>query len=58
MNFNDKKVGRFSSTSRIYASMLFRIKEIIGGKDITIPVAPIKCNNYISVEFVNELVIP
>ena len=58
MNFTDEKVGRFLSSLRIYVSTLFRIRGIIGGKDITISVAPIECNNYISVEFTNELVIP
>ena len=37
--------------------MLFQTKGTIRGKDITISITPDKCNNYISDEFSNELVI-
>ena len=57
MESHDEKQGRFPSTSKTYVSMLFRIKGTIRGKDITISIAPIECNNYISVEFANKLVI-
>ena len=53
-----KKQGRFPSTLKTYVSMLLQIKGTIRGKDITISIAPDECNNYISDEFSNELVIP
>ena len=37
--------------------MLLQIKGTIRGKDITISIAPCKCNNLISDEFTNELAI-
>ena len=37
---------------------LFQIKGTIRGKDITISIAPMELNNYISVELANELAIP
>ena len=53
-----EKQGRFPSTSKTYASMLFQIKGTIRGKDITISIAPNERNNYISNDFSNELAIP
>ena len=38
--------------------MLLQIKGTIRGKDITISIAPIECNNYISVDIANEIAIP
>ena len=38
--------------------MLLQIKETIKGKDITISIALVECNNYISDEIANELAIP
>ena len=38
--------------------MLFQIKGTIRGKDITIFIAPVERNNYISVDFANEIAIP
>ena len=57
MGSQGEKQGRFPGTSKTYASMLFQIKETIRGKDITIYIAPVERNNYISVEFANKLVI-
>ena len=37
--------------------MLFQIKRTIRGKDITISIALVERNNYISIEFANELAI-
>ena len=53
-----KKQAIFSSTLKTYVSKLFQIKGTIRGKNITISIAPSKCNNYISDEFANELAIP
>ena len=39
-------------------AILFRIKGRLAGKDITIYIAPYESNNYISIEFANNLVIP
>ena len=49
---------RFPSTSKIYASVLFRLKGTIRGKDVTIFIAPAENNNYIYAEFANKLMIP
>ena len=55
----ERKQGRFPSTSKLYASVLFQIKWTIKEKYITISIAPVEHNNYIiSVEFANELAIP
>ena len=53
-----EKQGSFPSTSKTYVSVLFQIKGTIRGKDITISIAPIECNNYISVDIANEIAIP
>ena len=53
-----EKQGSFPSTSKTYVSVLFQIKGTIRGKDITISIALVECNNYISDEFANELAIP
>ena len=55
MESQGKKQGRFPSTLKTYASMLFQIKGTIRGKDITISIAPVKRNNYISVDLANEI---
>ncbi len=47
--------GRFSATSFDYASVLFRIKGTSAGKDINISIALAESNNYISLEFANQL---
>ena len=52
MEFQGEKQGRFPSTSKTYASLLFQIKGTIRGKDITIFIALDECNNDISDEFV------
>ena len=48
MDSQSKKEGSFPSTSKFYASVLFQIKGTIRGKDITISIASIEHNNYIS----------
>ena len=53
-----EKQGRFPSTSKTYASMFFPINGTIRGKDITISITHVERNNYISVEFANDLTIP
>jgi hypothetical protein len=40
MDPNNEEKGRFPKTSKNYASMLLRIKGTLGGKDITISIAP------------------
>ena len=50
MESQDEKQRIFPSTSKTYVSVLFQIKGRIRGKDITIYVAPVECNNYISDE--------
>jgi hypothetical protein len=57
MESNNEK-RRFHKTSGISASMLLRVKGTLGGKDITIFIAPTRCNNYVSIEFANQLAIP
>ena len=42
-----KKQGRFPSTLKTYASMLFHIKGTIRGKDITISIAPVEHNIWV-----------
>ena len=58
MESRGKKQGRFSCTLKTYVSNLFQIKGTIRGKQTTISISPSECNNYISDEFANELVIP
>jgi hypothetical protein len=51
--------GRVPKTSgKNFTLVLLRVKGTLGGKDITISIVPTKCNNYVTPEFVNELVIP
>jgi len=50
---SEMKEGRFSRTSFNYASVLFRIKRTLAGKDITISIALAKRNNYMSPKFAN-----
>jgi hypothetical protein len=38
--------------------VLLRVKGTLGGKDITTSIAPTERNNYVTPEFVNQLVIP
>jgi hypothetical protein len=38
-------------------SALLRIKGTLAWKYITLSIAPIECNNYVSIEFANELMI-
>ena len=57
MEFYGGKQGRYPSTLKSYASVLFQIKGTIRGDDITISIDPVECNNYISVELVNQLAI-
>ena len=57
MESQGKKQGRFLGTSKTYVSVLFLIKGTIRGKDITISIAPIERNNYISIDIANEIVI-
>ena len=57
MESHGEKQGRFPSTLKTYVSMLLQIKGTIRGKDITISIAPVECNNYISDEFANEIAI-
>ena len=57
MESHGNKQGRFPSNLKNYVSMLFQIKGTIRGKVVTISIAPDECNNYISDEFANELVI-
>ena len=58
MDFNLEKKQNFPITLQKNVSILFRIKETLVGKDITISIAPAERNNYISIEFANHLVIP
>ena len=51
MESHEEKQGRFPSTLETYVSMLLQIKGTIRRKDITISIAPIERNNYISDEF-------
>jgi len=48
---------KFPKTSGNSASVPLRVKGTLGGKNITISMAPTGCNNYISTEFANQLVI-
>ena len=52
------KEGRIPKTSRSYASVLFRIKGSIAGKDVTIAISPAEDKNYITPKIANQLVIP
>ena len=58
MESHGEKQGRFPSTLKTYASVLFQIKGTIRRKDISISIAPVEPNNYISVEFATEISIP
>ena len=58
MESQGEKQGRFPSTLKTYPSLLFQIKGTIRGKDISISIALVKRNNYASVKFANEIVIP
>ena len=53
-----KKKEDFQANLKTYVLVLFQIKGTIRGKDITISIAPMEHNNYISVELANELAIP
>jgi hypothetical protein len=55
---SSNKKGRFPKTLRNSASVLLRVKGTLGGKYITISIAPIGCNDCISTEFANQLAIP
>ena len=57
MESQGEKQGRFPSTSKTYALVLFQLRTI-RGKDISISIPPVERTNYISVEFANELAIP
>ena len=57
MESHGEKQGRFLSTLKTYVSVSFQIKWTIRGKYITIYIAPIEHNNYISVDLANEMVI-
>jgi hypothetical protein len=51
--------GRFPKTlGKNFASVLLRVKGTLGGRDITISIAPTERNNYVTPEFANQLVIP
>jgi len=51
--------GRFpKSLGKNLASVLLGVKGTLGGRDIIISIAPIECNNYVTPEFANQLVIP
>ena len=58
MDFNVEKKEKFLITLQRDVAILFRIKGALGGKDITISIAPAKSNNYISTKFAHHLVIP
>ena len=58
MESQGEKQGRFTSTLKTYASVLFHIKGTVRGKGITISIAHVEHNNYISVDFANEITIP
>jgi len=53
-----KKERRFPKTTKNYVKVLLKIKGTIGGRDVTISIAPGERNNYISDEFANQLMIP
>ena len=58
MDFNVEKKEKFHITLQINVAIMFRIKGTLAGKAITISIAPVESNNYISIEFANHLVIP
>ena len=58
MDSNNEENGRFPKTSRVYASVLIRVKRTLGKKDINISIDPTRRNNYISTEISNQLAIP
>ena len=53
-----KRMKSFLSLQTRNVAILFIIKGTLAGKDITISIAPVESNNYISTEFTNHLVIP
>ena len=57
MDFNVEKKEKFLITSKRNVAILFRIKGTLAGKDITISIALVESNNYISTEFANHLLI-
>ena len=57
MDFNVEKKENSPITLQKNVAILFRIKGTLAGKDITISIAPVGSNNYISIEFTNHLVI-
>ena len=58
MDFNIEKKQNFPITLQKNVAILFRIKGTLARKDITISIAPVESNNYISTEFANLLLIP
>ena len=58
MDFNVEKKEKFLITLQRNVAILFRIKRTLSRKDITISIARVEKNNYISAEFGNHLVIP
>jgi hypothetical protein len=59
MDSDNEEKGRFTKTSKSYVShVILRIKGTLGGKDLTISIAPTERNNYVSAEFANQLLIP
>ena len=57
MDYNLEKKDKFPITSKRNVAILFRIKRTITWKDMTISIAHVENNNYISIEFSNHLVI-
>ena len=57
MDSNFEKKEKFPITLQRNVAILFRIKGTLAGKDITISIAPVESNNYISTKFANHLVI-
>ena len=57
MESNNEENERFPKTSKVYASVLIRVKGTLGGKNINISINSIGRNNYISTKFTNQLVV-
>jgi hypothetical protein len=57
MDLSNMEKRKFPKTSRVSASVLFRVKGTLGGKDFNISITPTEHNNYISDESANQLLI-